>query len=202
MFLAHGALGLTAAYSTKKIWKENKYSSNYKALLYASSIITGILPDLDFIYAFFDTVKTSHHLYITHTFLPYLIINLLIIVISLFVKSKIKNLLRSFSFIFSINIILHLLADALVSKIRLLYPLSKKEFVLSNISPIIKTNNLVLSYFFTPISLFTEITILAISIFVLYKLRKDKRVFFTTFLTFTFISIIAVSMTLLFIVLL
>ncbi len=202
MLLAHGPLGLTTAYATKKLWNKDFYTSTDKAFLFSLSQVSAILPDLDLAYAIFDTYKTSHHSYITHTPLPYLIIAITLYISSIFIKGKMKRILRSLNFIFILNIIGHLLTDSVVCKIRLLYPFSNREFFFFNVSPIVKTNNQLLSYFLTPGFIILESSIIITSLFILLKLKKDNKIFFFTSLTYSIISIIALLMTLLFLLLL
>lgn len=198
MFLAHGPLGLTTAYATKKFWDKKYYTSTDRAFLYSFSQISAILPDIDLVYAIFDTNKISHHSYITHTPLPYLILAIVIFIASILLKGKIRDILRSIDLILIPNIFLHLLSDSIVSKIKLLFPLSNREFCFFHESPIIKTDNVIFSYFLTPALIILESSIIITSLFVLSQLRKDRKIFLYTSLTYLIISIIALLMILLF----
>jgi len=202
MFLVHGPLGLIVAHATKKIWDKDDFTSNDRALLYSSSLVTGILPDIDLLYALFDPQIDSHHTYITHTMLPYLIIFIIVSFISFFLKGKLRKIVRSLNLIFILNIFFHLISDSIVSDIKLFYPLSNKTFSFLNESPIIQTDNPILSYFYTPALLIFESSIFIFSLYILFKLKKDKKVFLCTFSTFAFISIIALLMVVLFLILL
>lgn len=202
MFIAHSSSGLTITYLTRKIWSKEIFTSKEKALLFSSSIILSELPDLDLAYAVFDGFS-SHHSYITHVPLLYIVISLLIFCISFIFKDKKRKFIQSFSFIFFITTLLHMITDSFAGQMRLLYPLSNKGFTLFNISSLIHTSNIIIGYFTTPVFSFIELSFTSSALFILFqRLRNNKTIFAYTSLTLLISSIIAITATILFIILL
>lgn len=202
MFIAHGSSGLTIAYLTKKIWDKEIFTSKEKALLFSSSIISAELPDFDLAYTVLDGFS-HHHSYITHVPLPYITISLLIFCISFIFKDKKRKFIQSFSFIFFITTFLHMITDSFAGQIRFFFPLSKKGFTLFTISSLIRTPNIILAYFATPLFSLIELSSISSALFILFhRLKNNKMIFTYTSLTLLISSIIAITATILLIILL
>ncbi|MBN2015762.1 metal-dependent hydrolase [Candidatus Dojkabacteria bacterium] len=195
MFLSHGAAGFTTAYLTRKVWEKKDYSDLEKSLLYSSSIITGVLPDFDLAYAFFNG-GSHHHDYITHRPILYIAIAIILLGFTFFIKSRRRKLLLSFIFIMLMTTLTHLIFDAFAGHVKLFYPFSDKMIAVMEVSPFIETDNLVLQLLTTPFYFALEILFLVASILILSnKLKKNKQVFILPSITLVFISIIASSLT-------
>lgn len=122
MFIAH----LPAGYITSRYYCQflaaNHAPGNSRNIIMAVGMLGSIMPDLDLFYFYIiDNRQHSHHSYITHTPILWLLTFSLI-----FVLGKLKNLilLQQLNIIFHINIAIHLLLDTFVGGIKWLYPLS------------------------------------------------------------------------------
>lgn len=203
MFLAHGSLGLTTAYLTKNLWDKKEFSSKERAFLYAGSIITGVLPDFDLAVFTIFTDGPSHHDYLTHTPFFYILITTVLFIIAAFFKSKKKNLIKSLAHIFFFTALVHLVTDAFAGHIQLFFPFSDKAFTFFNVSPIIRTRDIILQYLTTPWFVFLEMLGCCSGYYILFdKLNKDKTIFISSFITLSILSIIALLSTFFFIIIL
>ncbi len=196
MFLAHGPAGLVTAYLTKKIWKNENFSDIEQAILYSSSIITGVLPDFDLAYAPF-TNNIHHHSFITHKPLIYIILSIILFSSSYLFKNK-QRFIKSFSFIFLSTTIIHILTDSLADDMQLFYPFLNNTYRIFYASPLINTNNSIINYFTTPIYLIIEIIFILSALFItFFKLRSNKIVYKYTSISLIIIGIIALISTIL-----
>jgi inner membrane protein len=133
MFIGH----LPASYLWTRFlinhWKQVlNHMSAKKVIVFG--MIASLLPDLDIIYFYFvDHRKHLHHGYWTHIPFFWLAIFGIWLLIGLaFKRSKIFGL----GIIMGSNILLHMVLDTIVGKVRWLYPLSRHDFFLTDVPAI------------------------------------------------------------------
>jgi len=181
MFIAHAPVSYLAneAIQGKRI---KKLKFNQEVFIALWSLFCGLLPDFDFfVLLVFSKPSFTHHDLITHTFIFWIGLYLLLLLsYKLFYKylnKKTKAFLNEdffkvFSLTFLISTSFHLLADLLVSGIMVLYPFSTNEFsFLQNLFPSSYFTGYFLSFYFA-----IELSFIAI-FFVIFSrkfLKKQK----------------------------
>lgn len=193
MYLAHGPISFLANETIQKK-KIKKLNSNEHILIALASFFFGILPDFDlFVYSMLNIPTFMHHDFISHTPIFYIAIWILLKILvnpihTLLNKRTGKTLNREFLHIlvdtFLIATMGHLLADVLVTKIMLFYPLTDSKFTL--LFRILEPS-LFSGYFLSPI-FFLELIFISIFTLVLYRtFLKENR--FINALTKSFVVI-------------
>lgn len=175
MYIAHAPISYLA---NELIQKEKiKKLQDYEQIIVGFvTLLAGILPDFDlFLSSMLGIPSFMHHDFLTHTPIFYIVIwgilrLLLHFSVNILNKKSKKVFSRDFLEIlinsFLIGSIFHLLADTLVTKIMLFYPLTKSKFTLFYwlLEP-----NLFAGYF---LSIMFVIELIFISIFILVIYKK------------------------------
>jgi len=131
MFIAHAPAGYVL---TSLLLKSTPYelSSNMLKRIFYAGIVASIFPDLDLFYFYFiDRRQHLHHSYWIHIPFFWMIIGGVCIAVSYMLKHK-PMLVTSG--IVGANIFLHLLLDTVVGKIRWLYPFSRADVALFEVT--------------------------------------------------------------------
>ena len=169
MILAHPFAGACTTHLVASRWK--KLNTKQQALVWVTGITASILPDLDLaLTPFFP--GTSHHLFLTHTPMFYLVIGLIFALVLLyFEKAKGKNVLfvEKLLIVALINIFVHISLDVVVGNLRLLWPIDMTTY---NIFPVSSTN-FVENYLQSPASKMELIPMIC-GIISLFIIRKEK----------------------------
>lgn len=181
MIFAHSFVGFPITYELLK--KEN-YSKEFKNLAYFIGITSAVLPDFDLALGIFIH-DLNHRQLISHSFLPYILIFLILFVVSRFLK-KYQKRLQLLSLIFFIGVSSHLFLDFIAGGLALLSPFYTGIVgVVPNLSPY---PNFFVSYF-SSAYLFLEIAFFGIYF---YYLKKEKlEIVYVLPLLFLFIAITA-----------
>jgi inner membrane protein len=196
MFLTHSFLGLTTAYSTRKIWDKKDFTPKDRGILYSVSIVSSVLPDFDLMIAFSRGFE-NHHLYITHTPFFYLFIALILLLGSYILTKKYRRQFWSGIFLFVCGVLSHIFADMLSSHIMPLYPFLNTGYQLLPLMSFLPSN-IILRYFTTWYFLLMEISLLIIGIMILKKIVTDKSILsFYPLMSIIILFSIAWSMTIL-----
>ena len=196
MFLAHGPVSFLANEVVQKK-KIKKLNNSEHILIALASIFFGILPDFDlFVASKLNIPGFVHHTFISHTPIFYISIWILLKILvnpvhSLLNKKTGKTLNKNFLNIlvdtFLIATIFHLLADFLVTRIMLFYPLTDFRFT---VLFWILEPNLFTSYFISPVFAI-ELIFISIFTFVVYRMFFKVNLFCNiltkSFLVLTFL---------------
>jgi hypothetical protein len=198
MFIAHPASGIVTAYSTRKIWDREEYSSAQRAFLYVGSVIAATGADFDL--AIPLLFEFSHHRsFFTHTPFFYLAITILACLISFVLKGKTRRFVQSTIFLFGASTMVHMLTDLVAAEVRLFWPFSNTYYSVLKLQPIIPSKSFIIQCLSTPALLILESTFIFLGLYyLLFKLRKDKKVFLFSSIIFGFFSTIALIFTLYF----
>lgn len=123
MFIAHPAAGYLL---TSFLIAKRKSSFNYaRNKVMIAGIIASVFPDIDLVYFYIvDHQKFLHHGYWTHIPLFWFTIFCLWFLIAIALR---KNNFLEIELIVSSNVMLHLLLDTIVGKIRWLSPFSHRD---------------------------------------------------------------------------
>ena len=131
LWLGHASVGYLIAYFLIKVFHSTLLTGNDVNLLLLFGAIAGILPDIDFIFFFLSnkSIKLqrndTHHKYITHTILFWLIVSLIL----LFVTGTFFGIYLSI--ILFLSALSHLILDSLQYEIMFFWPFSKKYYGLN-----------------------------------------------------------------------
>lgn len=106
MIIAHGPLGYLLAYTVRKRWPFPRW-------YYWFGISGGIFPDIDLFYFYLVDSTLSHHQFITHSLLPYMII----LAIGWLIKP-----IRFPVILFALGCISHVLADVFTGYVAVFMP--------------------------------------------------------------------------------
>ncbi|MBU1119155.1 metal-dependent hydrolase [Patescibacteria group bacterium] len=167
MILAHGPGSFITTYLTRGWWGK-KLSQKKKYVFYLIGGLIGVAVDLDFLYTQFLSAKLSHHDYITHTPLFFLILFLLMTLIGYATK---KEEISAFAKVFLVSTFTHLVLDSVNGGIMWLYPLSKQLIGIPSI-PFITDSFFTRDALFIRISI--EIVIIWFAFVLLLTLFKEK----------------------------
>ena len=108
MIIAHGPLGYLVSYLLRKRWTFPKW-------YYWFGVLGGLFPDSDLFYFYLVDSTRSHHQFITHSLLPYLIVWL--------IGWLIKPIRWSVT-LFALGSISHVLADVATGYVAIFLPFS------------------------------------------------------------------------------
>ncbi len=122
MFFAH----LPAGYIISQVTEKKFGATVSSRKIMAMSLVGSIAPDLDLIYFYLISARTmTHHAYLPHIPLFWIIVFLLLLMTNLITYSKERILLST---LFIINVFVHLILDTVVGGVIWLYPF-KTEYV-------------------------------------------------------------------------
>lgn len=190
MLFVHLPAGFLAAYFTRKIWAQNLPPKRINFLYFLGAIF-GLFPDLDGLYFYFVSAVLPHREHITHSFIFYIVIWLILYFVSRFLKN---NFLKALSFVFFFASFFHLLLDSLGHGVMWFYPFSTLTFGLLSFAKLARG---FYGQFFSFIDLFLEtvisLTALNIFFFLFFKkyLKKSLAISYLVFLVVIFILYIS-----------
>ena len=189
MIIAHPFAGVCVTHIAASQWK--KLNTKQRSLIWITGITASVLPDFDLVLTPFFP-NTPHHLFITHTPMFYLVIGLLLAFTLLYferVKGKNVHFWEKLLTILLVNVLVHILLDAVADHIRLFWPVDLTTYTLFPISSV----NWVQNYLNSPAVLAEVISMICgpISLFII---RKEK-FFKAAFSAFAGWSTIAIIMT-------
>lgn len=144
MIFAHGPTGFVLSYIFKKSFKKHFY--------FWLAFVFAIFPDIDVVYYYFFNAQAGHRENITHTFLLYLILSLILLFFSS--KAALAVFVGSFS---------HLLVDSLGYGVGWLWPFSKELYGLARfyfLQSFLENYSFVFNYFLEFLALLGFVTIL------------------------------------------
>lgn len=176
MIFAHSLIGVILAYLAfpliSKQFNIKKLQKYKKAFLYIPFILGSVFPDIDFAYLFLVDRHMGHRQLLTHSIIPYAILLLICVGLSLFSKSVRNYLYLGISFF--IGITSHLVADMYIDPVYLFSPISKAIFLIQPFA--FNPDAGIKGYLFSPYG-FTEILIIICGMSVLinsfYKSKKE-----------------------------
>ncbi|MBN1915535.1 metal-dependent hydrolase [Candidatus Dojkabacteria bacterium] len=208
MIFAHPFSNIVVTRVLKPLWKRG-LSKKQEVAVWATAIVSTVFPDVDLVYAL--VTGENHRFLITHTFVPYAIFAVLVIVLSYIFAKKLKETRKDFlepAFIrllvpmMLIGVAIHLATDTLGAPVRLLYPFSNKEFMLIPINSFLNGSNLpkILQYYTTPFILAFELFWIGTGTIILYRMI-DSNIYLRKYLPKTLGFIVACAATMLTVVL-
>lgn len=169
MILAHPFAGVCITHLVASRWKS--LNTKQQALVWVTGITASILPDLDLVLTPFFP-DTSHHFFLTHTPMFYLVIGLLFALALLYLE-KVKGtnvlFLEKLLIIALVNIFIHISLDVIAGNIRLFWPVDLSTYNLIPVSSI----NWVENYLRSPASVIELITMIC-GIISLIIIRREK----------------------------
>lgn len=168
MILSHLPVGYLLAKSLKKTWQ--KFPKRQKKIIFGLFLLFSIFPDFDFLFVRFVSASVSHRQLLTHAFLPYFLILLILTIIYFFTKRKI--FLFSGIAIFIGSVVGHLFLDAINSGVMFIYPVSKQMLGLFNLDFFY---NSFLSNYYNLFVFTFELLFTFIAIFVFFRTSKFKK---------------------------
>lgn len=118
MVFTHALVG---SLTTKKLIKNKKLTSSQITTLYTVGIVSSVLPDFDTIVLLFDS-SLLHRQFISHSFIPYLIIILFAYLFAFLTKNRFLKYLIS---AFAIGTLGHLVLDYLYGGIAAFSPIKR-----------------------------------------------------------------------------
>jgi len=180
MIFAHSFVGFPLTY---EILKKEKYSTEFKKLAYFVGITSAVLPDFDLALGIFIH-DLNHRKLLSHSLTPYVLLFLITLIVSLFLKKYTKRL-QILNLIFFVGVMSHLFLDFIAGGLALFSPFSSDIY---GIIPSFSLTNFFASYF-TSFYLFFEI--LAFGIFWLYLKKEKLEIVRFLPLFFLFVAIVA-----------
>lgn len=172
MLIAHGPLGYLIARSVVPKLRKLKPSRLQLRWYYVSGFIGGIFPDIDLLYYYFVEAVFSHRQFITHSFLPYVVIVLLGIGVMLIKRWRWIGVC---TIAFAVGALSHVVADSVFGIAAWLAPLSDAMFGLQKMSWFYSVA-LTTTYEFTTKFIMEVIIIIA----ALYTVMKRNALFYVS----------------------
>lgn len=170
MLIAHGPLGYVIARSIVPKLRKFKPSRLQLRWYYGIAFIGGIFPDIDLLYYYFVEAVFSHRQFITHSFLPYLVIILLGMGIACVKRWRWIGVC---SIAFAVGALSHVVADSLFGLTAWFAPFTDHVYGVPKLSWY-ELNPLTTTYEFTS-KFIIEVFIIAGAV---YTVVKNKRHFF------------------------
>jgi len=169
MIIAHPFAGVCITHFVASQWK--KLNTKQQTLIWITGITASVLPDFDLILTpFFPNIP--HHLFITHTPMFYLIIGLFLASVLLYLeKVKKQNVLflEKLLIVWLVNVLIHILLDAIAGNIQLLWGADLATY---NLFPIPSTN-WINNYLRSP-AILAEVVSIFFGSISLFIIRKEK----------------------------
>lgn len=124
MLISHLPAGYINTFLSKFIWFR-KLNKKQVITLFILGSLLGLLPDIDIVYYYLFNAELSHRELFTHSPFPYVIGSIILFSIGLLMRN---NFIKSFSFLFFLSPLVHLILDTTTAGVSLLYPFSNKLY--------------------------------------------------------------------------
>ena len=177
MIFAHPFSDIVVTKVLEPLWKRG-LTKRQELIVWVTGIVSTIFPDVDLAYAILT--RENHRFLVTHTFLPYVLLAGVVLILTFVLSKKLLSFGKDFLApkfirllvpIMLIGISLHLVTDTLGAPVRLLYPFSNQEFIFLPINSFLHSSNLnvILRYYTTPLFFAIELFWISFGSYIVYK---------------------------------
>lgn len=185
MIFAHPFSDIVITKALEPIWRKKGITKVQETLIWVTGIGSTIFPDIDLAYAYLFGI--NHRFLITHTFVPYFIAAIIVLLLSFALSSKLKRTMRDYLkpefirmliLIGLVGVAMHLITDMLGAPVKLFYPISNNIYSVFEINSFLNLPSLhaMFQYYTTPVFLVIELFWIISGSYIFSKIIKTNSV--------------------------